>query len=80
MSILINTIPANKLVRILKSKPVLMGMEQDSVDILLSGLIEQYMQRPDELEETCLVKFAAGTLADPEMFKRGAPLTKESEL
>ena len=36
-----------------------MGMEQDSVDILLSGLIEHYMQRPDELEDTCLAKFAA---------------------
>ena len=46
-------------VRILKSKPVLLGMEQDSVDILLSGLIEHYMQRPDELEDTCLAKFAA---------------------
>ena len=34
-------------------------MEQDSVDILLSGLIEHYMQRPEELEETCLAKFAA---------------------
>ena len=36
-----------------------MCMEQDSVDILQSGLIEHYMQRPDELEETCLAKFAA---------------------
>ena len=34
-------------------------MEQDSVDILLSGLIEHYMQRPDELDETCLAEFAA---------------------
>ena len=58
-NVYINTNPANKRVRILKSKPVLLGMEQDSVDILLSGLIEHYMQRPDELEETCLAKFAA---------------------
>ena len=58
-NVYINTNPANKRVRILKSKPVLMGMEQDSVDILLSGLIEHYMQRSDELEETCLAKFAA---------------------
>ena len=34
-------------------------MEQDSVDILLSGLIVNYMHRPDELEETCLARFAA---------------------
>ena len=58
-NVYINTNPANKRVRILKSKPVLMCMEQDSVDILQSGLIEHYMQRPDELEETCLAKFAA---------------------
>ena len=58
-NVYINTNPANKRVRILKSKPVLMGMEQDSVDILLSGLIEHYMQRCDELDETCLAKFAA---------------------
>ena len=57
-NVYINTNPANKRVRILKSKPVLLGMEHDSVDILLSGLIEHYMQRPDELEETCLAKFA----------------------
>ena len=54
-NVYINTNPANKRVRILKSKPVLMGMEQDSVDIL----IEHYMQRCDELDETCLAKFAA---------------------
>ena len=35
-----------------------MGMEEDFVDILLSGLIEHYMQSADELEETCLAKFA----------------------
>ena len=33
----IDTNPANKRVRILKSKPDLLGMEQESVDILLSG-------------------------------------------
>ena len=36
-----------------------MGMEQDSVDILQSGLIKHYMQRTEELEGTCLSKFAA---------------------
>ena len=58
-NVYINTNPANKRIKILKSKPVQKGMEQDSVDILLSGLIEHYMQRPDELEETCLAEFAA---------------------
>ena len=58
-NVYINTNPANNRVRILKSKPVLMGMEQDSVDILQSGLIEHYIQRPDELEGTCLAEFAA---------------------
>ena len=36
-----------------------MDMEQDSVDILQSGLIEHYMQQSDELEETCLARFAS---------------------
>ena len=36
-----------------------MCMEQDSVDILQSGLIEHYMQQSDELEETSLTRFAA---------------------
>ena len=58
-NVYINTNPANKRVRILKFKPVLMGMEHDSVDILQSGLIEHYMQQPDELEEICLARFAA---------------------
>ena len=58
-NVYINTNPANKRVRILKSKPVLMCMEQGSVDILQSGLIEHCMQRPVELEEPCLAKFAA---------------------
>ena len=38
-NVYINTNAANKRVRTLKYKPVLMGMEQDSVDILLSGLM-----------------------------------------
>ena len=36
-----------------------MCMEQDSVDILQSGLIEHYMQQSEEIEETCLARFAA---------------------
>ena len=36
-----------------------MGMEQDAVYIHQLGLIEHCMQRPDELEETCLANFAA---------------------
>ena len=38
-NVYINTNPANKRVRILKSKLVLIGMEQDSVDILQLGLM-----------------------------------------
>ena len=68
INVYINTNPANKRGRILKSKPVLMGMEQDSVGILQSGLIEHYMERPDELEEKCLAEFA--TLYDFQSSKR----------
>ena len=58
-NVYINTNPPDKRVRILKSKPILQGMEHDSEDILQSGLIEHYMQRPDELENICLAVFAS---------------------
>ena len=55
----INTGPADKRVRILKSKPILQGMPHDSEDILQAGLIEHYLQRPDQLENVSLAEFAA---------------------
>ena len=55
----INTNPADKRVRILKSKHVLQGMSHDSEDILQPGLIEHYIQRPDDLENVCLAEFAS---------------------
>ena len=48
-----------KSVRILKSKPILQGMLHDSEAILQPGLIEHYIQRPDQLENVCLAEFAA---------------------
>ena len=55
----INTGPADKRVRILKSKPILRGVPHDSETILQPGLIEHYTQRPDQLENVCLAEFAA---------------------
>ena len=54
-----NTGPANKRVRILKSKPILQGIPHYSEDVLQPGLIEHYIQRPDQLENVCLAEFAA---------------------
>ena len=48
-NVYINTNPATNGLGY-SSKPILVGMEQDSVDTLLSGLIVHYMQRSDELE------------------------------
>ena len=55
----INTGPADKRVRIQKSKPILQGMPHDSEEILQQGLIEHYIQRPDQIENVCLAEFAA---------------------
>ena len=58
-NVIINTGPADKRVRILKSKPILQGMPHDSEAILQPGLIEHYIQRPDQLENVCLAEFGA---------------------
>ena len=50
-NVYINTNPAHKRVRILKSKPVLQGMSRDSEDIVQPGLIEHYILRADDLEK-----------------------------
>ena len=43
----------------LEFSPILQGMPHDSEDILQPGLIEHYIQRPDQLEDVCLAEFAA---------------------
>ena len=58
-NVYINTSPADKRVRNLKSKPILQGMPHDSEAILQPGLIEHYIQRPDQLENVSLAEFAA---------------------
>ena len=73
----INTNPADKLVRILKSKPVLQGMSHDSEDILQPGLIEHYIQRSDELENICLAEFAS--MYEFQSSKRVSKLNPEFE-
>ncbi len=50
----INTNPDKQRVRILKSQPILKDMDSSSEDILQPGLIEHYIQRPNELEDMCL--------------------------
>ena len=58
-NVYINTGPADKRVRILKSKPILQGMPHDSEAILKPGLVEHYIQRPNQLENVCMAEFAA---------------------
>ena len=58
-NVYINTNPYKQRVRILKSQPILKDMDLVSEDILQPGLIEHYIQRPNELEDVCLPEFAA---------------------
>ena len=58
-NVYINTRPADKRVRILKSKQIFPGMPHDSEAILQPGLIEPNIQRPDQLVNVCLAEFAA---------------------
>ena len=76
-NVYINTNPADKRVRILKPKPVLQGMSHDSEDILQPGLIEHYIQRPDELENICLAEFAS--MYEFQSSKRVSKLNPEFE-
>ena len=76
-NVYINTNPADKRVRILKSKPVLQGVSHDSEDILQPGLIEHYIQRPDELENICLAEFAS--MYEFQSSKRVSKLNPEFE-
>ena len=58
-NVYINTNPPEQRTRMLKPKRILKDMEVDSEDILQEGLIEQYTNRPNALNDTCLASFAA---------------------
>lgn len=55
----INTGRPEERVSILKPREQLRSLPTDSTDIFATGLLDHYIQRPDELEELCLADFAA---------------------
>lgn len=55
----INTSPKDKRHRMLKSEAELKELDPDSTDVMKTGVIERYADRPDELENICLAEFVA---------------------
>jgi hypothetical protein len=57
--VFINTAPPNERIKMLKSKEELEHLEEDSSDVVTKGVIDHYIQRPEELESICLAEFAS---------------------
>lgn len=57
--VFINTGRPEERVSILKSRQHLLSLAPNSTDIFYTGLLQHYVQRPNELENTCLADFAA---------------------
>ena len=55
----VNTGPPNERVSILKSKTLLDQMDAESTDVLCKGLLNNYAERPSQLENVCLAEFAS---------------------
>jgi len=58
-SVFINTGPPNERVVITKSKKELEKLPPDSTDILVTSLLEHYVQRPQNMESMVLAEFAS---------------------
>ena len=57
--IFINTGERDQRTKLLKSEKELQEMDPDSNDIMVSGLLDLYIARPDDLENLCLAEFAS---------------------
>ena len=55
----INTGERDKRTKIIKRKSELLKLDPESTDIMATGLIDYYINRPDELNDVCLADFAA---------------------
>lgn len=55
----ISTSEPNERVRMLKSTEQIQDLSEDSEDICARGLIDYYIQRPEEMEDCCLADFAS---------------------
>ena len=54
-----NTGEKEKRIRILKMAKDLEKLDPESTDVMSAGLLDYYVNRPDELEHVCLADFAA---------------------
>ena len=57
--IFINTGESEKRTRMVKRKSELMQLDPESTDIMATGLLDYYSNRPEELKDICLADFAA---------------------
>jgi len=57
--VFINTAPPDQRIRMLKSKEELDELEDNCVDVTREGLLEHYIKRPKEMENSCLAEIAS---------------------
>ena len=58
-TVFINTNRPENRISMLKSDEILEKLEPDSKDIFVEGLIDMYINRPDEMKNVCLADFAS---------------------
>jgi hypothetical protein len=58
-TVFINTNRPENRISMLKSDEILQKLEPDSKDIFVEGLIDMYINRPDEMKNVCLADFAS---------------------
>ncbi|CAF1458321.1 unnamed protein product [Rotaria sp. Silwood1] len=58
-TVFINTNRPENRISMLKSDEILQKLEPDSKDVFIEGLIEMYVNRPDEMKNVCLADFAS---------------------
>jgi hypothetical protein len=57
--IFIPTGPSEERIIFVKTENELRNLDSNSTDIAARGLLDHYVQRPDEIEDICLAEFAA---------------------
>ena len=58
-TVFINTNRPENRISMLKSDEILQKLEPDSKDVFVEGLIDMYINRPDEMKNVCLADFAS---------------------
>jgi hypothetical protein len=58
-TVFINTNRPENRIYMLKSDEILQKLEPDSKDVFVQGLIDMYINRPEEMKNVCLADFAS---------------------